>query len=271
MKKRIYLIIIYTLTTLCSQQVTGQNKDLSDMIRHLYNRVLSTVSDQEKVRLNDSIVLLMDSYTAADSAFDYKLKDLRFLGQISSSDSKVKIYTWNLILREGSNRYFCYLLYRSGKRSEHKVTKLTGENQREEISTVRIYTPADWYGALYYAIQPFRKDYIVLGLDFGTNLVSRKIIDVLSFDENGSVSFGKEILYKSGSPFFREVIEYTSEGVVSMRFLKKGLIVFDHLDTFSTGSETAKSKGAGLSFDGYVFKRGVWTFTEGIDARNPKK
>ncbi|MCU0456614.1 MAG: hypothetical protein MUE74_09960 [Bacteroidales bacterium] len=271
MKKRIYLIIICTLAFLSSRQVSGQNRDLPGMLRHLYNRILFTVSDEEKVRLNDSIVLLMDRYTAADSAFTHNLKDLRFLGQLSSSDSKVRIYTWNLVLREGSNRYFCYLLYKPGKRSQHRVTKLTGENRQEEILTGRVYTPDDWYGALYYAIQPSRKDYVVLGLDFGTNLVSRKIIDILRFNEDGSVVFGKDILFKNGSPLHREVIEYSSEGVVSMRFLKKGLIVFDHIDTFSAGSDNEKSRGAGLSFDGYVYKKGVWTFTEGIDARNPKK
>lgn len=269
--RKVYLIIICMLAFFSGQKLTGQKKDLPDMLRHLYNRILFTVSDEEKVRLNDSIVLLMDRYTASDSAFTHNLKDLRFLGQLSSSDSKVRIFTWNLVLREGSNRYFCYILHKPAKRGRHKVTKLTGENRQEEILTERIYTPSDWYGALYYAIQPSRKDYIVLGLDFGTDLVSRKIIDVLRFDEDGNVIFGKEILFKDGNPHYREVIEYSSEGVVSMRFLKKGLIVFDHVDTFSTGDESGKSKGAGLSFDGYIFKKGVWTFTEGIDARNPKK
>ena len=67
------------------------------------------------------------------------------------------------------------------------------------------------------------------------------------------------------------MIEYSSESIVSLRFNTPRTIVFDHLDSFSTGDGDSESLGSGLSFDGYVFKRGIWKFTTGIDARNAKK
>jgi len=271
MKLKPYLIIIYALIFFTGPEVRGQSKDLSSVLMRLYDRILFTSSDAEKERLNDSIILIIDGYAASDSVFSHKFSSLRFLGQSASSDSRVKLITWNLMLRDGTNRYFCYLIRKMKKGNSNKVTKLTGEYKVEEIATDRSYTAGDWYGALYYAIAPCKKDYILLGLDFGSTMVSRKIIEVLSFTPEGEVVFGKDIFVRENEKKLREVIEYSAESIVSLRFNSPRIIVFDHLDSFSTGDGDSESLGAGRSFDGYVYKKGIWKFTTGIDARNAKK
>jgi hypothetical protein len=271
MKYKLYLIIIYALSLFNGLKTEGQSKNMSTVLMRLYDRILFTSSDEEKLRLNDSIVMIMDGFTASDSVFSYKFSNLRFLGQITSSDSKIKLITWNLMLRDGKNKYFCYLIRKSRNGSINDVKKLMGENREEAIETDRPYSAGDWYGALYYAIEPCRKDYILLGLDFSSMMVSRKIIDVLSFATDGEVVFGKDLFMKENVKQFREVIEYSSESVVTLRFKSPKMIVFDHLESFSTGDDDSESKGAGLFFDGYVYRKGIWTFTTGIDVRNPRK
>jgi len=270
MKPKPYLIIIYTLILFSCHEAGGQSKDLSFVLLNLYDRILFTSSDVEKERLNDSIISIVDGYAASDSVLSHRFSSLRYMGQTSSSDGRFKILTWNLILRDGTNRYFCYLIRKLRKGKGNKVTKLTGENSLEEIGTGRTYSAADWYGALYYAIEPCRKDYVILGLDFGSEMVSRKVIDVISFTPDGEVIFGKDFFIRDNEKKFREVIEYSSESIVTLRFNSPKTIVFDHLDTFSTGDGNEKSLGTGLSTDGYIYKKGIWKFTTGIDARNPR-
>jgi hypothetical protein len=241
------------------------------VLLNLYDRILFTSSYTEKESLHDSIIIIMDGYAASDSVLSHRFSRLRYLGQTSSSDGCVKIITWNLILRDGTNRYFCYLISKLKKRSGNKVIKLTGEHSPEEIRTDRTYSAGDWYGALYYAIEPCKKDYVILGLDFGDEMVSRKIIDVISFAPDGGVILGKEIFLRDNEKKFREVIEYSSESVVTLRLNSPKKIVFDHLDTFATGDGNEKSLGTGISTDGYVYKKGMWKFATGVDARNPRK
>ena len=271
MKNKPYLIIICALILVTSHEAGGQSKDIASVLLNLYDRILFTSSDTEKERLNDSIIRIMNSYTASDSVLLHRFSNLRYMGQTLSSDARVKIITWNLILRDGTNRYYCYVIRKARKDKGNQVTKLTGENRSEEIETGRSYSGGDWYGALYYAIEPCRKDYVILGLDFGSELVSRKVIDVLSFTPEGEIVFGKDIFIREDEKKFREVIEYSSESVVTLRFNSPKKIVFDHLDSFSTGDGDEKSLGTGLSIDGYVYKKGIWKFTTGIDARNPRK
>lgn len=271
MKPGPYLIIICTLILFTGLEAGGQPKDLSGVLLNLYDRILFTSSDSEKERLNDSIIVIMDGYTASDSVLSHRFSGVRYLGQTTSSDGRIRIITWNLMLRDGTNRYFCYLIRKLRKGSGNQVTKLTGVNSMEEIVTGKTYSSTDWYGALYYAIEPCRKDYVILGLDFGSQMVSRKVIDVLSFNTDGSVIFGKDIFVRDNDKKFREVLEYSSESIVTLRFHTPKKIVFDHLDSFTTGDGDEKSLGTGQSTDGYLYKKGVWRFTTGIDARNPRK
>jgi len=271
MKLKPYLIIIYTVLLFSSLKAESQQKDLSAVLVNLYDRIVFTVSDTEKTRLNDSIALIIEGYASSDSVFMHRFPNLRFLGQISSSDSRIKMITWNVMLREGTNIYNLFVV-RKGKKSEaNMVYRLTGKHMPYPPETGRTYSADDWYGALYYAIEPCKKDYVILGLDFGGVLVSRKIIDVMSFSSDGEIVFGKDIFLRGNEKRYREILEYSTQSSVSLRFNTPKFIIFDHLDSFSTGEENKEVFGAGVSFDGFTYKKGNWLFIKGVDARNPKK
>lgn len=271
MKLLSYHIIIYAALFFSCIKAEAQTKDVSRTLVNLYDRILFTSSDVEKERLNDSIILLINEYSLSDSVLTHRFSNLRFLGQILSADKRVKIINWNMMLRDGTNRYFFFLIRRKSKGSGNQVIRLEGENSMEEISDDRTYSADDWYGSVYYAIEPCRNDYVVLGLDFSSLRDSRKIIDVLSFTPEGGLIFGKDIFSRGNEKKFREIIEYSSESVVTLRYLTPKKIVFDNLASFSTGDGDEKSVGTGASIDGYIYSKGIWKFTTGIDARNPRK
>jgi hypothetical protein len=150
------------------------------------------------------------------------------------------------------------------------------DNKVTPVDTNTFYSADNWYGALYYAIQPFRKErhtcYLILGLDYGKSVFSRKIADVLSFNDDGEIIFGLNVFEKNGNTKYREVLEYSPDGLLSLRINSKDLFVFDHITSFSSGHEgSSDSYGSGLFFDGYRYERGLWRFETNIDIRNPKK
>jgi hypothetical protein len=275
MSLRIYLINIVFLVFLIPVKAQEPTKDISRVLQDLYYWILNSTSDSERMRLNDSVILLVNSYVASDSVMKHRFDNVRNLGQIDSPDGKLKIINWNLVLRDGSNRYYLYIIRSGGKKGHNIVYKLTGTNSIKPIRTNLIYTPENWYGAAYYAIQPFkvRKNvsYLLLGIDFGNTFTTRKIIDVLSFDEKGDILFGRECFRKGDETLSREVLEYSSDGLVSLRIQSRKLVVFDHLDSFSSGhGDSPESVGAGLYFDGYALKKGVWNYVSNIQIKNRK-
>jgi hypothetical protein len=275
MRLRSYIILLFTIGCFYTSEAQQQKSGLTADLQGLFTRIFNTHDDTERLRLNDSVKLLVDTFVASDSVMTYNFEHLRYPGQITSSDSRLRIITWNIILSDDSNKYFLYLVRKGEKGNRNRVYKLTGQNRPEAPESGRVYSEKDWYGALYYAVQPFkikRKTYyILLGLDFGNPYTSRKIIDILSFNDDGSITFGKDCLERGHKIKDREVIEYSPEGVITLRIESKKEIVFDHIVPYSAGhEEEAENYGAGLSFDGYILKKGIWRFVSNIDVKNRK-
>jgi hypothetical protein len=274
-KRKVFYIITGILVLVLPLKGQTGTGNISVPLQKLYDRILYTNIDSERLRLNDSVRLLIDSYVTSDSAFYHKFTNLRYLGQITSPDNRLKIINWNLILRNGSNKYFLYIIRKGEKGKENRIYKLTGEHKEKPVRTDILYNSENWYGALYYAIQPFKKDkhlnYILLGIDGGNSQISRKIIEVLSFSPEGEIVFGKDCFRKENEIKSREVLEYFSEGIMTLRIHSKKMIVFDHLVTFSdTQKNSAESYGAEFTFDSYIYRKGFWQFIRNVDVRNKK-
>ena len=264
----------FFLLSVPQTNLKAASPDGSVLLESLFRRILNTNNDNERIRLNDSVKVIIDSYAASDSVFAYKFS-VRYLGQITSPDSKVKIINWNLILREGGNKYFCYIIRKGARGEPNNIHKLTGENREESPASDKSYTEKDWYGALYYALQPFKKDkethYLLLGIDYGNSTITRKLIDVMTFTPEGGIIFGNNCFMKDKDVSSRVIIEYFSEGVITLRMLSAKCVVFDHLASISDDQKSdPEYMGSEYSFDGYTLKKGLWRFVTKVDARNKK-
>jgi len=266
----IFLLLIYRASA-----QTDKRTDVSAVLEDLYDRITKTKDDDGKLRLNDSIRLIIGDYALSDSVFSHTFSNLRYLGQIISPDNKLKIITWNVFLREGPNRYFSYIIRKGEKKKPGRVYILSGINREDPVNTEITYKADNWYGALYYAIQPFKKErkvyYILLGLDYGNLKVSRKIIDVLSFEADGTLLLGLDCFVRDRHTESRVVLSYSPDGVVILRFADRKTIVFDQIEDITTGHGNGSGLSVpGSSYNGYVFRKGSWRFVSGIDVKNTK-
>jgi hypothetical protein len=267
------ILLVSVSTGLTKSQAS--HDDIMDSLEKLFVRLRSVSDDSLRLRINDSIRLSVESI-ASDKMFSHNYSNLRYLGQISSSDSLVKIITWNLVLTSQPGRYFCYFIRRSSDGNANKVYSLTHAYDDNPIRTDTVYTQSDWYGALYYEIKPFysekRQCWILLGINYSNPLMTRKIIDVLSFSPEGTLLFGRKWFDSGKSVGFRHVLEYSSSAVISLRFSSDNAIVFDHLVPLApTGNDDRLYYGPDYSFDAYIFKNGIWNLSINIDARNRRK
>jgi hypothetical protein len=268
----LYIIIVVSIST---STVKGQVplNDTHQVLEKLYGRLLSNYIDIDRLRINDSIRFIIDSYVKSDTVFNHRFKNLRYLGQITSPDSLLKIVTWNLVLESGQSRYFCYFIRKTEPGIKNRIYRLTATYREEPVKTDTIYTEPDWYGALYYDIKPYiindKKYWILLGINYGNPSVSRKIIEVLSFTPDASIIFGKKWFASGEKIKFREVFEYASSGMMSLRFSSDTSIVFDHLVQISPALKDKRQYyGSDYSYDAYNFENGLWRLKINVDVRN---
>jgi hypothetical protein len=272
MRFAIVFLIIFSLGS--AQNSMCQNPVSPTMtLEKLFGRLATNKDDTDRMRINDSIITVIEPYVKSDSVFNHRFNDIRYLGQITSSDSKIKIITWNLLLLSGKSRYFCYFIRKEGKNSNNKVYYLSAMYSEDPIIKDADYNQSNWYGALYYDIRPFKYRgnicWILLGIDYGNPLITRKIIDVLNFAEDGSILFGMK-WFKSGDQLLsRAVFEYSSDGIMSLRFSSKNTIVFDHLVPVNPlQKDNRQYYGSDYSFDAYVYEKEIWNLKINVDARN---
>jgi hypothetical protein len=265
------IILLFCTISFTSGQVQTDNVTVT--LEKLFSGLRTNLPSSVKIEKNDSIRTMIGSYASSDSVFRHRFQNLRFLGQITSPDSLVKIITWNLILSEGGNRYYCYLIHRDRKNEKGKVFSLSGNYNEGMIRSDTLYSSSGWYGALYYDLRPFtiagNVRYVLLGIDYGNSLISRKIIDVLSFNGNNDITFGYNCFTDGKSIVPRVVFEYGATAVMSLKFESESLIVFDHLSPFSPELKGNRQfYGPDFSFDSYIFEKDLWRLKTDIDIKN---
>lgn len=262
------LLILYS-DLLCQVNLPLTGRSLEGM----FSRIRENLSSEQKLRINDSTQTLVDKYAKSDSVFTYKFDNLRFLGQIISPDSLVKIISWNLILESGDNSYYCYFIRKGKDNSSNDVYKLSGLYSEKAIGSDTLYSDSNWYGALYYDIRPFKvagteQSYVILGIDYGNSFVTRKVIDILTFGSDHKLIFGKKCFVDGKVLRQRVVFEYSTKVVMSLRFMNDKSIVFDHLSPSSPEfRDNHQFWGPDFSFDSYNLENGFWRLKSDVDVR----
>lgn len=274
MRKLILLQVF--VCCLYGSQLPGQSagENIDSTLEGLFARLRENRPDREKLEINDSIRIILNRYSVSDSIFHHRFPSLRFLGQITSPDSLVKLLTWNIILADGDNRYFCNIIRRNGKEgSEIESFQLTGTYNLLPPRTDTIYLADNWYGALYYDLRPFIFEgtvrYLVLGIDYGNSFITRKIIDVLSFDNSQGPYFGVKCFNDGTISKYRIIFEYSAKAIMSLKFESDLLVVFDHLSPFSPDfKDNMQFYGPDFSFDSFKFENGYWKYQSDVDIKN---
>lgn len=273
MKRKFFIISFLALVSgICG--VSQTSPDTSVTLEDLFTRLSLATRDADRLRINDSISVIIDNYARSDSAFTHKFTGLRYLGQITSKDSQLKIITWNLALDESKGKYFCYFIHNNGRKN--KVYRLESSYDNKPPLINKQYTVNDWYGALYYDLRQYGKGthqhWVLLGLDISDPDITRKVIEVISFTPEEELIFGRNFFRSKKTPGNRVLLEYSSKAVVTLRFNSDKSIVFDHLVPVSA-SLTGKRENYGpdFSLDAYNLEKGNWILEENVDVRNPKK
>lgn len=268
-----YLLLTILLLNSCLFPLNGQ-EEASDRLENMYKRLVASREDSVRLLINDSITFMVDQYVRSDSIFENNLARLRFLGQFTSQDSLVKIVNWNLMLTEAPGIYLCYFIFRT--ETGNRIFKLSAGYKEAPERTDTTYNEKNWYGALYYDIRPAGKEYpgtwVLLGIDYGNPEITRKIIDVLTLTPDGTIIFGKKWFVTDDHVKYREILEYSSTAVVTLRFVSDKKIVFDHLVPINPALTGRREFYAPeYSYDAYNFENGEWKLSVNEDIRNQKQ
>lgn len=293
------LVFIFTLSC---QLIFPQNnitpQDFTQL--KLYEDTLRTLGDslvrseQEVVRQKscyDFIRKLVKALQISGS-FNYEFSSLcqkdssQKISIIYPEDKSFRIFNWTLSKDNGTYRYFGAIQMNSKKplKSGENFFPLFDYSDfiKKEIVTDTILTDSSWYGCIYYNLltkkYKKKKYYFLFGWDGNNLMTSRKLIDVLYF-ENGKPKFGapvfetwKDTVTKEKKLQTRFLFEYKKSAWVNLNYNQKpsdaektsedifDKIIFDHLVS-QTGNEKLKyTLIPDGTYEGFEYKKGKWIY-----------
>ena len=278
--KRIGLLIYFIVALVAvrgAEYTNAELKQAESLLKARFDRMTREPGNTRKLAIADSISGLLFNTLNLPGAFDYPFDSLKTLGKIKSNDQKIRIFTWNVPADDGTSTFYGFLLVREKKDNPPEVIKLNDQlNDVPDVTQVSL-TPDRWLGCLIYAIVETNyagiSYYTLLGYDPHDFFVTRKIIDLLWFNEKHEPVFGKAVFHYQKRMQHRVIFEYSAKVSMSLQWndnLK--MIIFDHLSP-SKQSQTGNYRyyGPDFSYDGLRFEKGIWEMVEDIDVRNSNK
>ncbi len=268
------LVILFASIALFSQNTSKDDfRNEEDSIKGLFKIILKTRTDDLKTKYSLKLDSLFGTILRQPGSFEYPFDSLQSVGRIYAPDHTFRIINWNIPFEDGTYKYYGYIQTSNSKSNSFNLFHLN--DQKEKINNPEnvLLNANKWYGALYYNIIKQKSEneiyYSLLALQYYNVNLSRKIIEILSFDESGNPVFGAPIFQVENQTKYRIVFQYAAQVAMNLRYDKKlKMIIFDHLSP-SEQRYTGEYEyyGPDLSFDGFEFVNNRWVFRSNLDLR----
>lgn len=280
--KKVYLyflmIFICTLTTVKAQVKPDAGKSTlnkyQDTLLRYSKSMFTATGNIQRFDQNARFIKTLVAALKTPGSYGFAFDSLKTISITASPDRAFRIFSWYIPTEEGTYRFFgtIQMATTDGKLKLYPLIDDTEHFTDDNIIT----TNKQWYGARYYEVVPLiaagqKTCYALLGWKGNNSKTSKKVIDILSFDDNGA-TFGKPIFEgpKNTPLKNRIVFEYNKLNTMTLRLDKKEqLIAFDHLAPMdSTMVGNFEYYASDSSFDAYRLVGAKLKLLENIELNN---
>jgi len=277
-------LILYYIIILFPISYIGQNNASlrveEDSLIYLLNEERIKSIYKEAVSHNNPFESYLNKVLENDAAFKYPFDSLsKYMSILISPDEQFKLFNWNYELDNEHQLFGCFIMKYDKKTDNYTTIKLFDASMFAKDPEFNQYNNKNWYGALYYEIVPIKKDksvyYTLLGWDGNNKFSNKKIIETMSFQNNGNIKFGLPCFsYPNGKTKRRVIFQYNKQSYMSLKYFKEkkeDLIIFDHLIPKSPQLEGMYDwYVTDLSFDAFRLENEKWVFIGQVN-KNSKK
>jgi hypothetical protein len=274
---RRFLLITFSLLICCrcfAQHADGANtkqlQSYQDSLINLGSIIVNNESEPERINANYKFIKTLVTALKEPDSFHFPFDSVKTVTIINAPDNDFRIISWHLTNDDGSYRFYGAVQMNTG--GALRLYPLEDYSPLLKNPEDSIVNNRKWYGAQYYKIIKVTAEtpyYVMLGWKGYTAESTKKVIEVLSFNKNGSPVFGLPV-FDGKKGHKRIIFEYARQVSMLLKYIpEQHLIVFDHL---SPPDNRYKNKpemyGPDLTYDGFRLKNGRWEFIENMDMRN---
>jgi len=267
----LFIVLLFSYLTHFGQSpITFQDQQLlkkkEDSLLELGTRMIQSEDVATRFRSDSAFTRILVRALRTRNSFYHPFESLSTISRLYAPDSSFRIFTWQVSRDEDTHRRHGAIQLRTSDGSLRLFPlidrSIVIENQQDTITNNEW-----WIGAIYYGVvqKTFngKQVYTLLGYDEYSIRSTRKIIEVLSF-ENGKPVFGGSFFsFKNDSSAqpdqSRFWIEYKKNGNGRILYdADLDMIIYDHL--ISETNEPAKKYTyiPDGDYDGFRWVNGKW-------------
>ncbi len=205
-------------------------------------------------------------------SFSYPFDSLLTISKLYAPDSSFRIFTWQMVVSDNLTRQHGAIQMRTPD-GTLKLFPLIDKSDVTQNITDTAGNNRAWIGAVYYRIILTKSSnqnyYTLLGYDENNLRSNRKIIEVLSFQNDEPIfggryfSFEEDSIFKSSAS--RYVMEYKKTAGARLTYDEDmELIVFEHLVSETNEPNKKWTYIPDGDYEAFMWKNGKWIHKEKI-------
>jgi hypothetical protein len=295
----LFLLFIFCPAFPLFAQTYTSLKQAEDSLKSIARLIKESPSDSARKILNDHFLVSLNEAIRIPGSFDYAFDSVRILGKLKSPDRRFRIYNWNLPRSDGSNISFGLIQVNNKIKGQFDYFDLNDRSDSIEQPETQVLDGRHWYGSLYYriiensSVTDHKKYYTLLGWIARNRFYTEKIIEVLTFDDEGIPVLGAGIFRNFGDGQNRRVIfRYSVTAKMALNYnemelptapesvqllkhygiegKKAKMIICDHLVPLDPQMEKQYQYyvPAADTYDAFIFSKEGWVFLKEVNARN---
>ena len=299
MKKQILLFLLTVGMVVSGYAQKREFAALEDSIVKLHKSILLERNTILKYQKNEQLLYLLEETLELKNSISYPFDSLKTISILTSSDKKIRIFTWFLVNDDGLHEHYGFVQTYNEDKKQYRVCTLIDKWKRIKNPPAQVLGCDNWFGAMYYELIEIKAPnnatyYTLLGWNGGDIFSQRKIIEVLSVNNKGIPSFGARIFhgyaktrpmrivfeYAKYTPFLLHYDKQTYTEKTTQRDKKTNkyivgtftteMIVFNQLIPMDETLQNIPQfmVGEASMNDAFVEKDGKWVYKSNIIANN---
>ena len=251
------VLLSISIPALAQENVEGDLLFYGDVMLNAYE-------GKNRMRAAKEFTTLFDRHLEANPMLDTDADFQKYLSILNLEPNR-KLITWHVNTTDFNCEFHGYFL-EEGK----KPIRL---NRTEPLAAEMAFmtsTNDDWYGCRYYNYKQLSENqYLIMGMDISSEFDNQKIADILTINEDGTLTLGAPLFEDKESPgtyVNRIVLSFSSDASVNLNYNQDlDILILDHLE-----ARMGLQAGQGATnipdgtYEGYKEQDGKWMYVEKI-------
>lgn len=277
MKKSLSVLLFLFTASWCSAQGISKAelkllKQKEDSLLTYSAQIVQGINSDNRLSADSVFTRVLVRALKSKNSFHYPFDSLQTVSILYAPDSVFRIFTWQLVINENVIRQHGAIQMKTTDGSL-KLYPLIDKSDVTSNVEDTIGNNYGWIGAIYYKIilkkSGNQNYYTLLGFDENNIRSSRKIIEVLTFKNDGPIFGGSYFSGEKADGFSkwqsRYIMEYKKEAGPKLNYDKDmDMIIVEHLVSESAEPKKKWTLVGDGDYEGFVWKGNKWMHIEKV-------